>query len=74
MSSSKYVGRVEPIEVLRNSIINSKKIKQKGKYLEFDKDIKLALKTPTHWLSPITNKQYTIGAIWLYLEYNDRSI
>jgi len=67
MSSSKYLARVDPIEVLRNWMINSKKCKQKGKYLEFDKDIKLPLKTPTHWLSPITNKQYSIGAIWLYL-------
>lgn len=33
MSSSKYVGRVDPIEVLRNSMVNSKKIRQKGKFL-----------------------------------------
>lgn len=73
MSSSKYVGRVDPIEILRNSIINSKKIKQKGKYLEFDKDIKVLVKTPTAWLSPITNKQYTLGALWLFLECKDKT-
>ncbi len=73
MSSSKYMGRVDPIEILRNSIVNSKKIKQKGKYLEFDKDIKLLLKTPTAWLSPITKKQYSLGAIWLLLECKDKS-
>ena len=67
MSSSKYVGRVDPIELLRNSVINSKKIKQRGKYLEFDKDIRFPLKTQTAWLSPDTHKQYTIGAIWVFL-------
>lgn len=70
--SSKFISRVDPIEILRNSIVNSKKIKQKGKYLEFEKDIKLPLKTPTAWLSPITNKQYSIGAIWLFLETKDQ--
>jgi hypothetical protein len=41
--------------------------------LDFDKDIKLLIKSPTAWLSPITNKQYSLGAIWLYLECKDKS-
>lgn len=53
--------------------MSSKKIRQKEKYLYFEKDIKFPLKTPTAWLSPITNKQYTIGAIWAYLEFKDNS-
>ena len=73
MSSSKYMGRVDPLELLRNSIVNSKNIKQKGKYLEFDKDLRFPLKTPTAWLSPHTNKQYTMGAIWAFLEFKDDS-
>jgi len=30
--------------------------------------MKLPLTTPTAWLSPDTNKQYTLGALWLYLD------
>lgn len=71
MSSSKYMGRMDPLELLRMSIIHAKKIKQRGKYLEFNKDTNFALKTPTAWQSPHTNKQYTLGAIWAFLEFKD---
>ena len=52
--------------------MGNKKPKQKEKYIYFDKDLKVPLKTPTAWQSPLTNKQYNIGSIWCYLEYKDK--
>jgi hypothetical protein len=31
--------------------------------------MKLPLTTSTAWLSPLTNKQYSLGSLWLYLEF-----
>jgi hypothetical protein len=65
--TSKYQGRLDPLDVLRNSISTEKRAKIKDRYLVFDKEIKLALSTPTAWLSPLTKKQYSLGSLWLYL-------
>jgi hypothetical protein len=72
--SSKYQGRLDPLEILRNSISTDKRAKIKEKYLIFDKEIKLALSTPTAWLSPQTKKQYSLGSLWLYLESVHKNI
>ena len=65
---SKYQGRVQPLQLLRNSYTQEKKIKLKDKTLVFQKDIRLPVSQLTAWLSPISNKQYTLGSIWLYLQ------
>ncbi len=60
--------------MLRNSYISSKKIKLKDKNLYFDKDIKMPLNTPTAWISTHTKKQYTLGSLWLYMEFYVKNI
>jgi hypothetical protein len=64
---SKYQGRVDPLDLLRNSYIENKKIKLKDKYLIFDKDIRIPLSQPTAWISANSKKQYSLGSLWLYL-------
>jgi hypothetical protein len=48
--------------------MEDKKIKLKDKTLVFEKDIRLPLSQLTAFVSPLTNKQYTIGSLWLFLE------
>ena len=71
---TKYQGRVDPLELLRSAYTEDKKIKLKDKYLIFDKDVKLPLTQQTAWVSPISNKQYTLGSLWLFLEFHLKKI
>lgn len=71
---SKYQGRVDPLELLRSVYTENKKVRLKDKHLIFEKDIKLPLSQPTAWVSPISKKQYSLGSIWLYLEYHQKNI
>jgi hypothetical protein len=64
---SKYQGRVDSLELLRSFITQKKKIKHKDGYLFFD-SLKLKANTETPWLSPLTNKQYDLGSLWLLLD------
>jgi hypothetical protein len=66
--SSKYQGRIDPLELLRNSYMNNKRPRYKDKYLIFEKDIRLPVTTPTAWVSKITKKQYSLGSLWLCME------
>lgn len=68
MLSSKYQGRIDPLELLKGAVAGGKKAKLKDKHLIFDKDIKMSLNTPTAWVSQHTKKQYSLGALWLLLE------
>lgn len=71
---SKYQGRVDPLELLRAVYTENKKARLKDKYLVFEKDIRLPLSQATAWVSPISKKQYTLGSLWLYLEYHLKHI
>lgn len=44
-------------------------MKLKDKQLIFEKDIRIPLQQATAWVSPLSKKQYTIGSLWLYLEF-----
>ena len=70
---SKY--QKDPLELLRNAYANKKyKIKSKGNDLYFEKQAKLDVKTETAWMSPQTNKRYSLGSLWLCLEYHMKNI
>ena len=71
---SKYQGRVDPIELLRAVYTEDKKVRLKDKHLIFEKEIKFSLAQPTAWISPLSNKQYSLGSLWLYLEYHQKRI
>ena len=71
---SKYQGRVDPLELLRSVYTEDKKVRLKDKYLFFDKDIKLPLSQPTAWVSTISQKQYSLGSLWLFMEYHLKKI
>jgi hypothetical protein len=45
-------------------------VKVKDKQLIFEKDVRLPLNQSTAWLSTLTKKQYTLGSLWLYLEFH----
>ena len=64
---SKYQGRMDPLELLKAVYTQHKKVKLKDKHLIFEKDVRLPLSQPTAWVSPISEKQYTLGALWLFL-------
>jgi hypothetical protein len=34
----------------------------------FDKDVRVALSQPTAWVASQSSKNYSLGALWLYLE------
>lgn len=68
--ASKYQGRVDSLEVLRQTYSDKRRAKLKDNYLIFDKDLRLPLNSPTAWVSPITKKQYDLGSLWLYIEYH----
>lgn len=67
---SKYQGRVDPLELLRSAFTENKKVRVKDKQLIFEKDIRVSMSQPTAWISPMSKKQYTIGSLWLFLDYN----
>lgn len=70
LNMSKYQGRVDPLEQLRSAYVENKRVKLKDKHLLFDKDIRLPLNQPTAWVSPLTKKQYSLGSLWLFMEYH----
>ena len=70
---NKYQGRVDPLELLRSFTIQKKKIKHKDGYLFFD-SIKLKLNTETPWQSPLTNKQYDLGALWSLIDSDQNKL
>jgi len=67
---SKYQGRVDPLEMLRSAYTDGKRVKVRDKQLIFEKDIRMPLTQSTAWLSTLTKKQYTLGSLWLYLEFH----
>jgi len=64
---SKYQGRVDPLELLRTTFTEGKRVKLKDKQLIFEKDIRLPLTQPTAWVGNSSKKQYSLGSLWLYL-------
>ena len=71
---SKYQGRVDPLDLLRGVYTEDKKVRQKDKNLIFEKDIKLPLTLPTAWVSTISQKQYSLGSLWLFMEHHLKKI
>ena len=71
---SKYQGRVDPLELLRSVYTLDKKVRLKDKSLLFEKDIKLPLTQPTAWVSTISQKQYSLGSLWLFMEHHLKHI
>jgi hypothetical protein len=67
---SKYQSRADPLELLRTAYSEGKRVKLKDKNLIFEKDVRIPLSQPTAWVSPLSKKQYTIGSLWLYLEFH----
>jgi hypothetical protein len=65
---------VDPLLILREHIQQNKKIERKGGYLYFSNGIKLKLETPTACKQQHSEKQYTIGSIWMYLINKDDSL
>ncbi len=66
---SKYSARVDPLDLLRAAYTEGKHVRLKDKQLIFEKDVRVALGQPTAWVSPLTKKQYSVGSLWLYLEF-----
>lgn len=67
---SKYQNRADPLDLLRAAYSDStgkQRVKLKDKQLIFEKDVRVSILQPTAWVSPVSKKQYTIGALWLYL-------
>ena len=54
--------------------MNNKRVKLKDKYLLFEKDIRMPLNMPTAWVSNLTKKQYTLGSLWLFMEYHVKNV
>ena len=60
--------------ILREHIQQNKKIERKGAYLVFSNGTKLKLDTPTACKQQNSQKQYTLGSIWLYLISKDDNL
>jgi len=60
----------DPISLLRDYTINDKKIDCVGKNLYFG-NLEVNLSHPTAWKPKHSGKQYTIGALWLFLKNKD---
>jgi hypothetical protein len=58
---------IDPILLLRDYTMHKKKIRQSEQELIFG-NIKLPLDTPTAWKPKTSNKQYTLGRIFLILK------
>jgi hypothetical protein len=71
---SKYQSRLDPLELLRTTYAEGKRAKLKDKQLIFEKDVRVPLSQLTAWVSPLSKKQYTIGSLWLYLEFHIGSV
>jgi tRNA splicing ligase len=65
---------IDPLLILREHIQQNKKIERKGPYLYFSNKIKLKIDTPTACKQQHTEKQYTLGSIWLYLMNKDDNL
>lgn len=66
---SKYSARMDPLDLLRLAYTEGKAVRLKDRQLLFEKDVRVPLGQPTAWVSPLTKKQYTVGSLWLYLEF-----
>lgn len=66
--STKFQGRVDPLEYLRIAYTTAKKPKQKDRYLLMENGIKIPLNTPTAWMTRLGKKQLSIGSLWLVME------
>jgi parafibromin len=65
---------IDPILLLKDHIINDKKIEKQGNNLIFTDGIKLKLDTLTGFIrSHEDKKQYTLGSIWFYLIHRNDS-
>ena len=65
----------DPIEQLRASFnTNTTKMSvfQVGTCLIFGNGTRIPLKAKTAWISPLTGKQYSLGSLWLFLEYTTK--
>lgn len=67
---SKYQNRADPLELLRAAYSESRRVKLKDKQLVFEKDVRVPLGQSTAWVSPVSKKQYSVGSLWLYLEFH----
>lgn len=70
---SKFQGRGDGLDILRNFISQKKKIKLKDDYLCFD-NVRLKLRTETPWLSTQTKTQYDLGDLWLLLDLKQKDL
>lgn len=71
---SKYQNRADPLDLLRAAYSDPSgklRVRQKDKQLIFEKDVRVSINQPTAWVSPLSKKQYTIGSLWLYLEFSN---
>lgn len=62
------VRQVDPINVLRETIMKKQAIKCKEDCLYFPNKLILRLGTKTAWQSSDTGEVYSLGDIWLYLD------
>ena len=65
---------IDPLLLLREHIQSNKKIELQGKYLSFQDGTKLKVDTPTACFNHQTDKQYTLGSLWLFLKHKDDSL
>ncbi len=67
---SRHEGRMDHLELLKATYSHGRHAKLRDGQLVFDKDVRVSLLQPTAWVASESKKNYSLGALWLYLEYS----
>jgi hypothetical protein len=65
---SRYEGRLDHLELLKNAYSHNRHAKLRDGMIVFEKDGRFPLSQPTAWVAKQSGKNYSLGALWLYLE------
>lgn len=66
---SRHEGRVDHLELLRAAYSQGRSVQRREEQLLFERGVRAELKQPTAWVATHSSYNYTLGALWLYLEH-----